>query len=279
MRTLRGRVAAITGAAGGIGRAIALELGRQGMDLSLGDVDEPGMQALAAELEGLGRRALCVTTDVTELQALPNLLSRTLSGLGSCHLMVNNAGVFNAAPILQATDEQWQRVIDINLWGVIRGSRVFGTHFVKQGEGHLVNMASAAGLFPTPGMCSYSTTKYAIVGFTQQLRWELAASGVGVTLLCPGVVKTRIAMAPGVGLEHVDMEKVVSRAPSPEGLAKKVVRAVKNNSPLVRYGPDSYLFSMLRLFPSWLIDPLGRFMARRAFEVVNPQGVPKVLPR
>ena len=249
------------------------------MDLALADVDEPGMRALAAELESLGRRALCVTTDVTRREALENLLDRTLAELGSCHLMVNNAGVFNASPMLNASDEQWQRVIDINLWGVIRGSRIFGKHFVKQGEGHLVNTASAAGLFPTPGMCSYSTTKYAIVGFTQQLRWELAASGVGVTLLCPGVVKTRIAMAPGVGLEHVDMEKAVSRAPLPEGLAKKVVQAVKKNRPLVRYGPDSYVFSWLRLFPSWLIDPLGRFMARRAFEVVTPPGVPKALPR
>jgi NAD(P)-dependent dehydrogenase (short-subunit alcohol dehydrogenase family) len=279
MQVLEGRVAAVTGAAGGIGRAIALELAKQGMDLALADVDEPGMQAVAGEVQALGRRALCVRTDVTEQAALQNLLERTLAELGSCHLMVNNAGVFNASPMLDASDEQWQRVIDINLWGVIRGSRIFGKHFVRQGEGHLVNTASAAGLFPTPGMCSYTTTKYAIVGFTQQLRWELAASGVGVTLLCPGVVKTRIAMAPGVGLEHVDMEKVVSRAPPPEGLAKKVVRAVKKNRPLVRYGPDAYIFSLLRLFPSWLIDPLGRFMARRAFEVVTPPGAPKALPR
>lgn len=279
MQVLEGRVAAITGAAGGIGRAIALELGKQGMDLALADVDEPGMQAVAAELEGLGRRVLCVPTNVTREEELQNLLERTVAELGSCHLMVNNAGVFNASPMLDASDEQWQRVIDINLWGVIRGSRIFGRHFVRQGEGHLVNTASAAGLFPTPGMCSYSTTKYAIVGFTQQLRWELASSGVGVTLLCPGVVKTRISMAPGVGLEHVDMEKALSRAPTPEGLAKKVVRAVKKNRPLVRYGPDSYAFSVLRLLPSWLIDPLGRFMARRAFEVVTPPGTPKALPR
>jgi NAD(P)-dependent dehydrogenase (short-subunit alcohol dehydrogenase family) len=279
MQVLQGRVAAVTGAAGGIGRAIALEFGKHGMDVALADVDEPGMQAVASELEGLGRRALCVPTDVTRAEALQNLLERTLAELGSCHVMVNNAGVFNASPMLDASDEQWQRVLDINLWGVIRGSRIFGKHFARQREGHLVNTASAAGLFPMPGMCSYTTTKYAIVGFTQQLRWELAASGVGVTLLCPGVVKTRISMAPGVGLEHVDMEKALSRAPLPEGLAKKVVQAVRKNRPLVRYGPDAYLFSLLRLFPSWLIDPLGRFMARRAFEVVTPPGTPKALPR
>jgi NAD(P)-dependent dehydrogenase (short-subunit alcohol dehydrogenase family) len=276
MRVLEGRIAVVTGAAGGIGRAIALEFAQNGMDVALADVDETGMAAVASELTALGRRALCVPTDVTRKDALENLMARTLAELGSCHVMVNNAGVFNAGTMLAASDEQWQRVIDINLWGVIRGSRLFGSHFAKQGEGHVVNTASAAGLFPTPGMCSYTTTKFAIVGFTQQLRWELAASGVGVTLLCPGVVKTRIAMKPGVGLEHVDMEKIVSGAPSPDGLARKVVRAVRKNQPLVRYGPDSYIFSLLRVLPIWLIDPLGRFMARRAAEVTAPP--PKALP-
>jgi NAD(P)-dependent dehydrogenase (short-subunit alcohol dehydrogenase family) len=278
MQVLQGRVAVITGAAGGIGRAIALEFGRHGMDVALADLDEPGMLAVASELQGMGRRALCVPTDVTRKDALEALLDRTLAELGSCHVVVNNAGVFNAGPMLAASDEQWQRVININLWGVIRGSRLFGAHFAKQGEGHVVNTSSAAGLFPTPGMCSYSTTKYAIVGFTQQLRWELAASGVGVTLLCPGVVRTRIAMKPGVGLEHVDMEKLVSTAPPPEGLARKVVRAVRKNHPLVRYGPDSYIYSLLRVLPLWLIDPLGRFMAKKAAEVTAVPAPKALLP-
>jgi NAD(P)-dependent dehydrogenase (short-subunit alcohol dehydrogenase family) len=267
----------VTGAADGIGRAIALELGRQGMDVALADIDESGMAAVATELSALGRRALCVTTDVTSKAALENLLKTTLEELGSCHLMVNNAGVFNAGALLSASDEQWQRVVDTNLWGVIRGSRLFGAHFARQGEGHLVNTASAAGLFPAVGMCSYSTTKYAIVGFTQQLRWELAASGVGVTLLCPGTVKTRITKKPGVGLRSAELDKIVSAAPTPEGLALKVVRAVQKNRPLVRYGPDSYVFSLLRLFPLWLIDPLGRFMARRAtefFATTEPKALP-----
>ncbi len=277
MRELQGRVAVVTGGAGGIGRAIALEFGRQGMHLALADLDEPGMAQVAAELEAMGRRVLCVTTDVTRKDALENLLDRTLAELGACHVVVNNAGVFNSGTMLAASDEQWQRVVDINLWGVIRGSRLFGAHFAKQGEGHVVNTSSAAGLFPAPGMCSYSTTKYAIVGFTQQLRWELAASGVGVTLLCPGVVKTRIGMKPGVGLEHLDLEKLISGAPAPEGLARKVVRAVRKNHPLVRYGFDSYVFSLLRLLPIWLLDPLGRFMAKKAAEI-TALPAPKALP-
>lgn len=266
----------VTGAAGGIGRAIARELARAGMHVALADVDAVGVQATAQEVEALGRRALCVPTDVRELAQLERLLEQTLSGLGGCHVMVNNAGVFHAAPMLEAPAEQWQRVIDTNLWGVIHGSRVFGAHFARQGEGHLVNTASAAGLFPVPGMSSYSTGKYAIVGFSQQLRWELAASGVGVTVLCPGVVKTGIGKAPGAGLEHIDMDEVVRRSPSPEGLARKVVRAVRRNRGLVRYGADSYLFSLLRLLPLWLLDPLGRFMARTAMQVVRAPATEKL---
>ena len=269
MRVLKDRVAVVTGAANGIGRAIALELGRAGMHVALADVDEAGLQRVAGELTALGRRALCVPTDVRELAAVERLLERTLSELGSCHLAVNNAGVFHANSLLDAPAEQWQRVIAINLWGVINGSRVFGAHFVAQREGHIVNTGSAAGLFPAPGMSSYSTSKFAVVGFSQQLRWELAPSGVGVTVLCPGVVKTGIGKAAGAGLEHVDVDALVSRSPSPEGLARKVVRAVQRDRGLVRYGFDSYVASFLRLLPLWLIEPLAKLATRNALASIT----------
>lgn len=274
MRVLIDRVAVITGAANGIGRAIALELARAGMHVAIADLDEAGMRRLATEVEALGRRAICVPTDVRQRDALERLLEQTLSGLGSCHVAFNNAGVFHAAALIDAPPEQWQRVIDTNLWGVIHGCRVFGTHFVSQGEGHIVNTGSAAGLFPAPGMSSYSTTKFAIVGLSQQLRWELAPLGVGVTVVCPGVVKTGIGKAAGAGLEHMDVDALVRRSPSPEGLARKVVRAVRRNRPLVRYGLDAYLVSLLRLLPLWLVDPLGRFIARNALAALRPGQLP-----
>lgn len=264
MRTLHERVAVVTGAANGIGRAIALELARAGMHLALADVDEAGLRAAATAVEALGRRALCVAADVREQAAIEQLLQRTLSELGSCHVAINNAGVMHAAPLISAPLEQWRRVIDTNLWGVIHGCRVFGAHFAAQGEGHIVNTASAAGLFPAPGMSMYSTTKYAIVGLSLQLRWELAASGVGVTAVCPGVIKTGIGKAAGAGLEHMDVDALIARAPLPEGLARKVVRAILRDRALVRYGWEAYLVSVLRLLPLWLIDPLGRVAARNA---------------
>jgi NAD(P)-dependent dehydrogenase (short-subunit alcohol dehydrogenase family) len=276
MHELKGRVAAITGAGAGIGRSIALELARAGMDVALADIDPARLASVASEVQALGRRAHCVPTDVRQLSAIEHLLRETLATLGSCHLVVNNAGVFHANTLLGSPTEQWQRVIDTNLWGVIHGSRVFGSHFVAQRAGHIVNTASAAGLFPAVGMSSYSTTKYAIVGFSQQLRWELAADGVGVTLLCPGVVKTGIAAAKGVGLGEEEVTALIAKSPGPDGLARKVRRAIERNRPLVRYGPDSYLYSFLRLLPLWVLDPLGRFMARTAGKFLRGELKPKL---
>jgi len=238
------------------------------------------MASVAQEVTALGRRALAVLTDVRDPRALEALLARTLSELGGCHLLFNNAGLFHAAALLDTTEAQWEQVLSVNLHGVIHGSRIFGAHFVRQGEGHIVNTSSGAGLFPIPGMSGYSTTKSALVTFSLQLRWELAESNVGVTVLCPGTVKTLITKRPGVGLEHVDMDKITRNAPMPEGLARKALRAVRKDSPLVHYAPDSYFFSFLRHWPLWIIDPFGRFMGRTALKTVRkPSPLPQDAPR
>jgi short-subunit dehydrogenase len=269
VRDLAGKVAVITGGAGGIGKALALECARQGMDVVLADLDEPGMRDAAREITALGRRSVCVPTDVRNPDAVQALLDRTLAELGGCHLMINNAGVFHASSLLDTSAAQYARIIDINIGGVVHGSRIFGAHFVRQGHGHLLNTASAAGLFPVPGMSAYTLTKYGIVGYSLQLRWELAPHGVGVTVLCPGTVKTAIITREGVGFRPDEAEKLIRGAPGPQGLARKALRAVTRNRPLVRYGADAYVMSVFRLLPLWLIDPLGNFLGRMALDIVK----------
>ena len=242
------------------------------MDVALADIDVPGIEALASDLRATGHKAISVPTDVSNSASVQQLLERTLAELGGAHLMCNNAGVFTAAPMIEASESAWRRVLDVNLWGVIHGCRVFGAHFARQHEGHLLNTASAAGLFPVPGMSSYSTSKYAVVGFSTQLRWELASSGVGVTVLLPGVLNTSMAKAEGVGLAHFDVDDILRKAPSPEGLAHKAVRAVRRNRPTVLYGSEATVFGVLRLLPQRLIDPLGRFIAKKGLEAVRPPG-------
>lgn len=269
MRDLAGKVAVITGAAGGIGTALALECARAGMDVALADVDEVGMRAVADQIRSLGRRSICVRTDVRSADAMQSLLERTLAELGSCHVMINNAGVFCAVPLLDTSAAQFQRVVDINIVGVLHGSRVFAKHFASQGEGHIVNTASAAGLFPVPGMSAYSLSKFAVVAFSLQLRWEIAPQGVGVTVLCPGTVNTPIVTREGVGFKPEEAHKLIKDAPRPEGLAKKALRGIRRNSPIVRYGAEAYAISFLGMLPIWLADPLGKMLARTALSVLQ----------
>jgi NAD(P)-dependent dehydrogenase (short-subunit alcohol dehydrogenase family) len=274
LRDLKDRVAVVTGAGNGIGHAIALELARNGMHVVAADFDADAAKRTAGEVVRLGRRSHAVAADVRKAADIERVLSESLSALGGCHVAVNNAGVFHAAALLDTPAEQWQRVVDTNLWGVINGSRIFGAYFAQQGLGHIVNTASAAGLFPTPGMSAYSTTKFAVVGLSLQLRWELSLHGVGVTLLCPGVVRTGIATAQGVGMTTATAHEMTRRSPLPEGLAVKVAAAIRKNKAMVRYGPDAYLFSLFRLLPLWLIDPIGRFAAKTAMKVLQAPTAP-----
>lgn len=274
MRQLQDRVAVVTGAAGGIGRGLVMELARAGMHLVLAGRDEAAMAQIAAEIRGLGRRCSVVRTDVRYAEQLENLLARTLAEHGDCHLMVNNAGIVQAAPLFEVALSDWQRVVDINLWGVLHGCRVFGSYFSSQGLGHIVNVASWGGLFPAPGMTMYSTTKFAVVGFTHQLRWELASKGVGVTLVIPGLVRSKILERPGAGLSHMPTDLIMKFASSPEGLARKVRRSVQANRGFITYGPDAFAFSLARHLPHWLLDLLGKGFARATLPLLHKKELP-----
>jgi NAD(P)-dependent dehydrogenase (short-subunit alcohol dehydrogenase family) len=190
---LEGKTAVITGGASGIGLATAKQLAKSGVNLVLGDIEG---ETLAGAVEGLrtdGAHVIGVTTDVTNEEDVIALRDAALGEFGAVHVIFNNAGVASGAAIGTPT-KVWKWVIDVDLFGVVYGINAFLPLFLEQNEGHVVNTASLAGLGGAPGMGPYCAAKFAVVGLTESLFHELAMSGsnVGVSVLCPGFVRTRI---------------------------------------------------------------------------------------
>lgn len=194
----KGKVAVITGAASGIGRAIAERCVTEGMTAVLADIDEANLANAEAELKTLGGTVLGVRTDVSKRSDMEQLARRTIEAFGQVHLLVNNAGVVAGGALWEATWNDWEWVIGVNLWGVIHGVKVFAPLMLAQNvECHIVNTASTAGLVVGGGSAPYSATKHAVVALSEGLYLTLQrrAALVNVSVLCPGLVRTNIVDA------------------------------------------------------------------------------------
>ena len=195
MKDFKDKVAVITGAASGIGRGLAERCLAEGMKVVLADIDEATLAQTKADLEASGGDVLAVVTDVSKLGDIEALAKRTLEIFGGVHLLVNNAGVGGGLTIWESTIKDWEWIIGVNLWSVIYGVRVFLPIMLDQGdEGHVVNTASLEGLISAPGNGPYRVSKHAVVALSETLYHELTLRGtkVGVSVLCPGPVKTAI---------------------------------------------------------------------------------------
>jgi NAD(P)-dependent dehydrogenase (short-subunit alcohol dehydrogenase family) len=198
MQEFTDKVAVVTGAASGIGRALAERFAREGMKIVLADVEVAALEKAASDIAAKGTETLAVRTDVSQAHEVEHLAQATLDRFGAVHIVCNNAGVVMSAPSWMCTVADWQWVLGVNLWGVIHGVRVFTPILLSQGgEGHIVNTASMAGLIAGPGMAAYNVSKFGVVAISETLHRELALFGaaVRVSVLCPGFVNTRIADA------------------------------------------------------------------------------------
>jgi len=263
-----GSVALITGAGSGIGRALALELGRRGAIVCATDRDLDAAEASAAQVRALGAEATAVELDVCDRARFFAVVAELCAAHGRVDYLFNNAGIGVGGEVRDFGPEDWRRVVEVNLFGVIHGIEAVYPGMVERGSGHIVNVASVAGLFPLPGEVSYVTSKYAVVGLSHALRAEAADLGVRVTLACPGHVATQIYATSKV--VNYDLDGILSLWPkgiSPERCAEDIIRGVqRNRSTIVITGFARGLWWLSRLSPSLTQWGARRYMRQaRAF--------------
>jgi len=195
MKDFKDKVAVITGAASGIGRALADRCVQEGMKAVLADVEAEPLATAEASLKASGATVLAVQTDVSQVRDVEALAQKTMEAFGAVHVLCNNAGVGTEAAVWESTLAEWEWIVGVNLWGVVHGVRVFVPLMLAQdAECHIVNTASTAGLISGPGLGAYKVTKHGVVTLSETLHHELAERGakVKVSVLCPGIVNTRI---------------------------------------------------------------------------------------
>ncbi len=195
LESVEGRVAVVTGAASGIGRALARRFAADGAHVVMADVVADSLEAAAGDLAAAGGDVLAVPTDVTDPGAVDDLARRTLDHFGAVHVVCNNAGTLAQGPVWEIGLDDWHRVMDVNFWGVLHGVHSFVPILLEQGQpAHIVNTASMAGVVTLPGIGPYVASKHAIVSLSEVLYADLAAVGapIGVSVLCPGYVPTRL---------------------------------------------------------------------------------------
>ncbi len=218
MENLQDKVVVVTGAASGIGLALTERFVAEGAKVVMADVEEEALSVEAARLETAGASVLGVLCDVSVIGDVERLADQTIEHFGAVHVVCNNAGVAPGGPMLATTAEEWRWITDVNINGVAHGVITFGPLLVAAGEGHIVNTASEAGLVTTPVLGMYCATKHAVVGLSEALYKELAGTGVGVSVLCPELVDTKIFQS-GRNAPATVTENPATMAPLREGIA------------------------------------------------------------
>lgn len=218
------KIAIVTGAASGIGRELTVQLLSQGATVVATDIDPAGLEKLKAEQTSAGHRLQTALLNVTDRAACEQVIQATHRQHGRLDFMFNNAGICVFGEVKNMTPEQWDRIIDINIRGVVHGTDIAYKLMCEQGSGHIVNTASGAGLMPIPLMTAYCATKHAVVGLSTALREEGRRYNVNVSAICPGVISTNIFNA--TDSRDFDIQKMHARSPVKEVPVEKAVRTI-----------------------------------------------------
>jgi short-subunit dehydrogenase len=274
MTAIRG--AAVTGAASGIGRALALEFAARGCDLALADRDEAGLHALAAEIAKANARKVSVhRVDVAEPGQIEAFAQAAITAHPGLNIVINNAGVALLGQFAEIDQAQMEWLMNINFWGVVHSTRAFLPHLSRQKEAHIVNLSSIFGIIAPPGQTAYSAAKFAVRGFSESLRHELkmAASPVRLSVVHPGGVATNIARnsrtGSGIG-DNARRAQSIERFDSfarttPAAAALRIIAGIEKNQPRILIGNDARFMDLVqRLRPGTYWSLLGRRIEKLA---------------
>ncbi|GKU36119.1 SDR family NAD(P)-dependent oxidoreductase [Mycobacterium montefiorense] len=252
MQGFAGKVAVVTGAGSGIGQALAVELARSGASVAISDVNTEGLAQTEEQLKAIGAPYLCDRLDVTEREAFLAYADAVNAHFGKVNQIYNNAGIAFTGDIEVSQFKDIERVMDVDFWGVVNGTKAFLPHLIASGDGHVVNVSSVFGLFAVPSQAAYNAAKFAVRGFTEALRQEMFVAGhpVKVTTVHPGGVKTGIARNATVaeGLDAAELAKVFDKrmaSTTAEKAARVILEGVRKNKARVLVGTDAKVLDAL----------------------------------
>jgi NADP-dependent 3-hydroxy acid dehydrogenase YdfG len=270
MEGFAGKVAVVTGAGSGIGQALALELGRSGARVAISDVDVEGLAQTEEQLHAIGAEVKSDRLDVTEREAFLAYADAVAEHFGKVNQIYNNAGIAFSGDVEVTQFKDIERVMDVDFWGVVNGTKAFLPHLIASGDGHVINVSSLFGLMSVPGQAAYNSAKFAVRGFTEALRQEMVLAGhpVGVTTVHPGGIKTAIARnaTAAEGLDVNELAKMFDKRlarTSPKRAAQIILEAVRKNKARVLVGADAKVLDIIvRLTGSGYQRIVGLSMGR-----------------